>query len=244
MREDVNKIDSLLDNLGYELLDSSAAFAELASDYQPVASPAPQLNSEDLDHFDTLSIKLPANCFSDSANKETNWKQILCQMESSLSNGIVWLFDQEGCEAVNEQTYQGLFNTAISNLKEQQPAKSYLEMLAEFDSWTGTPLDILSPYGDIDFGHNIYADNFEVNVPISIVSQNEDIIVKANIPWVKANQFQSMDPYPSQLNLKSVLSLLPVRVNSREVKVTFENGEFRLEVPRVDEAKSNQKHVL
>ncbi len=224
-----------LDNLGYELLDPTAALAELANEPQYVPTPAPQLSAQDLDNFDTLSFAVPSAPITQVTQPDNpvNWNEEFRYLEASLSNGCIWSFDEDQSDEVCVQTYQTLFNSALDILNQQKPSKTTEEVLAEFDSWVGTPLDILSPYGDIDFNHNIYEDEFEVSIPVSIISQNEEIIVKANMPWVKAKHFKNSDHLPS-IDMKSVLSLLPVRVNSQEVKVSFVNGEFRLEAPRVE----------
>ena len=224
-----------LENLGYELLDTSAALGLSNVPWYPPA-PVAQLSAKDLDSFDTLSFAIPfAPITGQTAQPDNsiNWNEEFRHLEASLSNGCIWSFDEDQSDEVCVQTYQNLFNSALDILDQQKPSKSTEEILAEFDSWAGTPLDILSPYGDIDFNHNIYEDAFEVSVPVSIISQNEEIIVKANMPWVKAKHFSNMDTLPS-IDMKSVLSLLPVRVNSQEVKVSFVNGEFRLEAPRVE----------
>lgn len=221
-----------LENIGDNLLDPTAALAEICNEPQYTPDPAPQLSAEDLDRFDTLSFVIP----TPMTEHRNEWNEKLRFLEASLSNGCVWLFDEDRDEEDCAQTYQRLFQTAVDHLNQQQTSQSVEEVLALFDSWAGTPLDILSPYGDIDFNHNIFEDSFEVNVPVSIISQNEEIIVKANMPWIKAQNFKNLDDQAGiQVDLKSVLSLLPVRVNSQEVKVTFENGEFRLEAPRMEE---------
>lgn len=236
MKETIRIDMKQLENLGYELLDPTAVLAELANEPQYTPTHVSQLSATDLDKFDTLSFAVPSAPITNQVAKpanSVNWNEEFRYLEASLSNGCIWSFDENKSEEVCLQTYRNLFNSALDHLKQQQPSKSAEEVLAEFDSWAGTPLDILSPYGDIDFNHNIYEDAFEVSVPVSIISQNEEIIVKANMPWVKANQFKNMNTLPS-IDMKSVLSLLPVRVNSQEVKVSFVNGEFRLEAPRIE----------
>lgn len=245
MKNDLKDLLSQLNNLNYELLDPSTALAETDHEAPWFSNRfSVQLSWEDLDRFDTLNFKLPRSFkpSHSSARQSFNWREAAQFMEACLSNGITWGFDQEDYE-VNPETYQSLFNSAIEHLQAQQPAQSCEEILAEFDSWAGTPLDIMSIYGDADFGNNLFADRFEVNVPVSIRSEKEDVVVKANIPWVKFNGFKNVDLYPSEMNLKTVLSLLPVRVNSQQMRVSFVDGEFRLEMPRAEEA-SQKKEAL
>lgn len=243
MRESIKYDLMKLENIGYELLDPAAALAEICNEPQYAPAQSPQLSAEDLDRFDTVNFAIPSAPITNIiADSNVNWNEKLRYLEASLSNGCIWLFDEDRSDEVCAQTYEHLFNTAVDILNQQQPAKTMEEVLAEFDSWTGTPMDILSPYGDIDFNNNIYEDAFEVSVPVSIISQNEEIIVKANIPWFKAKHFNNLDNNPPQIDLKTVLSLLPVRVNSREVKVSFDNGEFRLEAPRMETETASAKH--
>ena len=241
MRNSINYELKKLESIGYDLLDPNAAVVEICNEPQYTPAPSPQLSNEDLDRFDTVSFAIPSE---PATSSDINWSEELRSLEASLSNGCIWSFDEEQSNHVGAKIYNNLLRSAVDILNQQHPQKSVEEILAEFDSWAGTPMDILSPYGDIDFNHNIYEDSFEVSVPVSIISQNEEIIVKANIPWVKAERFGNVDQNPLQIDLKSVLSLLPVRVNSRKVRVSFDNGEFRLEAPRVDiegDAKDNIK---
>lgn len=245
MRESIKYDLMKLKNIGYELLDPTAALAEICNEPQYAPAPSPQLSAEDLDCFDTFNFAISsAPIISIAADSSINWNEKLRYLEASLSNGCIWLFDEDQSAEACVQTYYCLFNTAVDHLNQQQPKKSMEEILAEFDSWAGTSMDILSPYGDIDFNNNFYEDSFEVNVPVSIISQNEEIIVKANIPWVKPKLFNNLENNPPQVDLKSVLSLLPVRVNSREVKVSFDNGEFRLEAPRMESRGEQVKHNI
>ncbi len=230
--------------LDVNILDPNLALAELYDQPQYIPSPSFSLSSEDLDRFDTLSIVIPAGPITDLNERHYNdLKEQLVALEASLSNGYAWYFEDLKADDTVEQTSRQFFQSAVDFLNQQQTTQNIEEVLALFDSWAGTPLDILSPYGDIDFNHNIfeYEETFEMNVPVSIISQKEEIIVKANIPWIK--QFENLDNKgAAQINLKSVLSLLPVKVNSQEVKVSFENGEFRLEAPRLDSNTSSAQH--
>jgi len=234
LKPDVSQLEKFEGNL----LDPNAALAEICSEPQYTPAPSPPLSAEDLDLFDNLSFVIPTGPIINTADQNsTNWKEQMRALEASLSNGYAWVFDDVHYEEFTEQSYQQHLQSAVDFLNQQQSDHKVEEVLARFDSWVGTPIDILSPYGDYDFHHNIfeYEDSFEVNVPVSIISQKEEIIVKANIPWIKARQFENLDNQAAtKINLKSVLSLLPVKVNSREVKVSFENGEFRLEAPRLE----------
>lgn len=232
-----------LANPGYDLLDPASAPVNV---YQEAGEPygfvSPQLSADALSQFDSFAIPGEWSLTpKHSTASISEWRQAARVMEANLSNGLVWLYEEDDNTPISPEMYHSLFNSAIDHLNSQQPVMSLTEVLTRFDSWAGTPMDILSPYGDFDFGHNIFGDGFEVNVPISISSENEEIVVRANIPWMKHNRIDSRDLYPSQLNLKSVLSLLPVRVNSQEMKVSFENGEFKLEMPRAEEDQSHKK---
>lgn len=158
-------------------------------------------------------------------------KAIYTQLEQAFSNGIVWETSADDF-VPSLELEKTFYNEAITHRNNTTTKKSLEEVLATFDSWVGTPIDILSPYGDIDFGNNIFADNFAMDVPVKIYSEKDDLVFKVDAPWMKVEAFDDVDLYPSQLNLKSVLSMLPVTVNSKELKASFVDGEFRLEVPK------------
>ncbi len=152
-------------------------------------------------------------------------------MDQYFSDGTIWGTDG-GDFNPNRRLWENS-NYGVVDLDKWTISDSALEeILYSFDNWAGTKLDILGPYGDIDYNNNIFAENFELNVPVKIYSEDDDLVFKVDAPWMKVESFDDVDLYPSKLNLKSVLAMLPVTVNSKELKASFINGEFRLEVPK------------
>ncbi|MGI5880680.1 MAG: hypothetical protein ACOX6L_08820 [Syntrophomonadaceae bacterium] len=239
MKNTIDLYLSELNQMVHDILDPNIAMDDAPVIYNgsSMFSDEP-LSDDDLDFFDTVSCTMFSNPVPKP--KATPTRTSLLDFASleqacriALDSGDFW-----GAGDM-ELDIMGILDTdfelAINHLAEECFTVSEEELLAQFDNWSGTPMDILSFYGDVDYGHNIYEEGFEMDLPIKIFSSNEDIIVKASVPWIKVDSFEAMDVYSNQINLKSVLSLLPVRVNSREMKVSFVDGEFKLEMPRIEE---------
>lgn len=64
--------------------------------------------------------------------------------------------------------------------------------------------------------------DFAFDVPLRICSIDNDVYMEADIPD---------DFFPGELNLKSVLTQLPERLNTGHMKASFKDGTFRLEMP-------------
>lgn len=217
------KFDTTLfaDLSSYNLIDPSLSLGEVYSKAPTSVDNKPS-TSNDIEAADNVSVK--PNLLA--LDKKAFFKQL----EMSFSNGIIWEAEDDNF-LPNPDVEKSFYLEAINHREEMTSVKSLEKVLAEFDSWAGTPLDILSPYGDIDLGNNIFADNFEMNVPVRIYSDAEDLVFQVDAPWMKMDTFEDV-VYPNKLNLKSVLSVLPVTVNSQKLKASFINGEFKLEVPK------------
>lgn len=175
----------------------------------------------------------PKNSSPEKKETCSYWKDVFHFMEAALSNGIILDISSEDIpeSSLYDSSYYG---EALQSLNTEL-AKAE-EVLKQFDNWTGTPVDIISPYGDITWGENIFApeDDITFEVPVKIYRKDSDYVIKANMPWIKMGEFSDV-PVDSNLNLKSVLAALPLRINSRQAKVSFVNGELKLKVPEAAE---------
>ena len=187
----------------------------------------------DIESFDCVSVPVLSGnrYFRGNGSMEHDWERFVNDIQTGKT--MFWDSYDDFILADLADTKSD-YHSAISN-RHLAGSKTLEETLAEFESWEGTPVDILSLYGDYEYGHNIFEGDFDMDVPVRIYASDEEVIVKANFPWIKSNSAENI--YPEKLNLKSVLSILPVRVNSQEVKASFVNGEFKLEFPK------EQKHI-
>jgi len=239
LKNTIDRYLSELNRVAYDILDPNFAMDETPIFYTGSSMfPDAPLSDEDLDLFDTVSWVMSPNPESESQKPQANTSLMdFASLEQAcrvaMDSGYFWGANDMDLNVLGKMDTD--LESAINHLNEECFPVSEEDLLAQFDNWSGTPMDILSLYGDVDYGHNIYEEGFEMDLPIRIFSSNEDLIVKANVPWVKFDSFEAMDVYSNKINLKSVLSLLPVRVNSREMKVSFVDGEFKLEMPRIEE---------
>jgi HSP20 family molecular chaperone IbpA len=79
--------------------------------------------------------------------------------------------------------------------------------------------------------------NFEMKVPLEIYGKDEELVIKADIPDIFFNSTNAED---QSLPFKSVLALLPERINTRQLKPTFVDGQFCLELPKREGKKNRQ----
>lgn len=238
MEKNLSEILNALNSVDFNIFDVDSAFEEsreIPFSYTPVA------DNVDIDAFDCVSIPtFSASAYVKKQNKaEHDWEAFAHDIKTG--NSMFWdSYDEFILADLAETNLDFLFPFMYEHIEEDQTLE---EVLAEFEGWTGTPVDILSIYGDYDYGHDIFAGDFDLDVPVKIYANDDEVVVKANFPWMKSNM--SEDIYPDKLNLKSVLSVLPVRVNSQEVKASFVKGEFKLEFPKeqteVTHRKTNSK---
>ena len=232
MKKTLNEVLDVLNNGNCNLFDADWESEEFQRE-NPVYSIG--VNTSDIDSFDCVSIRAQSTDYVRSEPKiQPEWKQFI----DDLKTGKTYFWDHND-DTAQKQQYEVSSPIIQNNLV---TGKTLEQVLAELDSWAGKSVDIFSCNDDLDVVPNIFAGDFKMNVPVSIYSQNEDVVVKANFPWLNTNSFENI--YPSELNFKSVLSVLPVRVNSQKVKASFINGEFKLEFPKESEQMEEKKRNL
>lgn len=225
MEKNLREILSVLNSKDFNIFDVDLAYEGI---HEELYSYSPDLETIDIDSFDCVSIPAySGNSYVKSQGiSEHDWAAFAHDIKAG--NSVFWdSYDDFLLADLSESNHELAFPFMYNHIEGNQTLE---EILAEFEGWTGTSVDILSSYGDYEYGHNIFAGDFDLDVPVKIYANDEEVVVKANFPWMKSNMNE--DIYPDKLNLKSVLSVLPVRVNSQEVKASFVNGEFRLEFPK------------
>lgn len=183
---------------------------------------------------ETFWVEEPGLSKNEKPENQSYWKDIFQFMEAALCNGIIWEVEPQEIPEKNEKEpvyYQAALQSLNNEMEKME------EVLTMFDNWAGTPVDILSPYGDISWGENIFAeeeDDLTFEIPVKVYRKDSDYVIKANMPWIKIGEFNDM-PLDPKLNLKSVLAALPLRINSKQAKISFVNGELKVEVPEAAE---------
>jgi len=76
-----------------------------------------------------------------------------------------------------------------------------------------------------------------MKVPLEIYGKGEELVIKADIPDILFNSANAED---MKVPFKSVLALLPERINTRQLKPTFVDGQFRLELPKREDKRNRQ----
>lgn len=242
------EIWAVLNTVSLDLLDPYRAYDEI-SQSSPALVFADHflVNEENLDEFDWSGIKFEGYGDSNHDYQVVNnqvqeiplsWTEICREIEASIAAGYFW--DEEPVE------YQAvpLINPLYSRLNRNNRREAKHDVSKLFRQWDRLPanvMDILSP-DDLIFENNYrIVNNFELNVPLKIYSQDEEFVIKADLPDIVFNNMATEEvAFPEQLNFKSVLAMLPDRINTKQLQPTFIDGQFRLELPKRDEQKAKK----
>ncbi len=236
-----------LNTVNNDLLDFDRVFSELEVKKSELAWSENLVPRDiDLDEFDWAGIKFKTRDFDadkvvlhetvkpDSFNSLEFYKSI----EAVISNGYLWEVEQDEYSLSPEFELSMGFNPRNHRRTDSQDIN---KLLRQFDRLSENEIDILSADDSIYETNYKVVNNFEINVPVKVYSEGEEWIIKANIPDIVLNNTSpGSDIFPEQLNFKSVLALLPERINTRQLQPTFVNGQFRLELPKREELRSSR----
>lgn len=243
-----NDIWNALNKVTLDLLDPYRAYDEL-NITTPNLSFADHFTAteENLDEFDWTGIAFEnynepehsyVNYTRKPAEKSMEWAALCQHVEQSIANGF--LLDTEPVETRFTPYVNPLYSRMpVSSRRE--PKQDIQKLLRQWDRLPANTIDILSPYDSVfESGHRLF-NSFEMNVPLKIYSQDEEFVVKADPSDIVFNMKAAGETgFPEQLNFKSVLALLPDRINARQLQPTFVDGQFRLELPKREEEKNTR----
>ncbi len=248
--EESNREDILaaLSKVSMDLLDPSRVFDEL-NQTSPQLSFADTFyaNEENLDEFDWTGIKFESSSDVEhdyevikSIHQEEplNWMDFCQYIESSIANGYLWEVEPASYLLTPQVN---AVRSNISRNKRHEQKQDVHKLLRQLDRLPTNGVDILCTDENIFEANYKVVNNFEMNVPLRIYSQDEEFVIKADLPNIIFNSPSADEVYfPEQLNFKSVLALLPDRINTRQLHPTFIDGQFRLELPKREEQKSKK----
>ncbi|CFX94837.1 Uncharacterized [Syntrophomonas zehnderi OL-4] len=225
------------------ILDINYAFEEIDPPVPVSMSVRFSTRNADLDDFDWAGIRFANYDYdmemkdftSDQPDPIINSKDFYRSIEAIISNGFFWETDDE--EFSPSPELQISLGIAPRKSDKQDPHK----ILRQFNRLPENEIDIFSTDDGIFESNYKVVSNFEVNVPLKVYSEDEDWVIKADLPdIVFYNVSPRDDVFPEQLNFKSVLALLPDRINVRQFKPSFVDGQFRLELPKREELRASR----
>lgn len=242
------EIWNALNKVTLDLLDPYRAYDELnAAMPNLIFADHFTATEENLEEFDWTGIKFEHNAEIDqsyldyarhSKEEPMEWAEICQHIEQSIADG--YLFDTEPVETKHAPYVNPLYSRVpVSSRRESK--QDVQKMLRQWEKVPSNIIDILSPYDNV-FENNYKAFNsFEMNVPLRIYSKDEEFVIKADPSDIVFNTIAAGETgFPEQLNFKSVLALLPDRINTRQLQPSFVDGQFRLELPKREEQKSKR----
>lgn len=242
-----DQIWAALSKVSMDLLDPYRAFDEL-DQTGPTLSFADYFyaSEENLDEFDWTGIKFDNNSDLDhdynviesTSQKELlNWTDFCQYIEASIANGYLWEADPAEYSLTPRVNF--VRNRHRTNRREAKQDTN--KLMRQLDRLPINKVDILSPDDSVFEASYKVVNSFEMNVPLKIYSQDEEFVIKADLPDIVFNSSSTGEAfYPEQLNFKSVLALLPDRINTRQLHPTFVDGQFRLELPKREDLKSKK----
>lgn len=230
MNEAKEKIEAIwedLNELRGGLLDIYQDFDQAPSCQTEFSSEKFIVSQENLDEFDWAGMQCHFVFDVDSSEpKQIDWNEVVASIETAIANGH--FMEPDASDYYPVRPYG-------SNVVRQSSAYYKGDtldtgfMLRQLNRLGDNNADILSlDDSAYDRSYNRIS-NFEMKVPLEIYGQDEELIIKADIPDILFNSNEAGD---MKVQFKSVLALLPERINTRQLRPTFIDGQFRLELPK------------
>jgi hypothetical protein len=224
-----------LNELDHGLLDIYQEYGE-APDYDSAFSSEKfNASQENLDEFDWSGMQYDFSLdLTKAAAKEIDWNEVNALIDTAIANGH--LMEPEAHDYSSRRYYgSNVLRSAGTYYKSDMHDKEF--MLRQLKRLEDNPGDILL-LDDIAFDRSYNkVSNFEMKVPLEIYGKDEELVIKADIPDIF---FNSANVEDIRLPFKSVLALLPERINTRQLKPTFVDGQFYLELPKREVKKNRQ----
>lgn len=231
-----------------DLLDPYRAFDELNQTSPKLSwSETFCASEENLDEFDWTGIKFEGSNDSNhdyeviasiGQDHPLNWEEVNQSIAGSIAKGYLWEIDPEEFSLIPQVN---TFRNRQSRINHRESKQDMNKLFRQLDRLPANGVDILGLDDNIFENSYKVVNNFEMNVPLKIYSQDEEFVIKADLPDIIFNSPSADELYfPEQLNFKSVLALLPDRINTRQLHPTFIDGQFRLELPMREEQKSKK----
>ncbi len=231
----VDVICQELNEMSHGLLDIYQDYNNVPNNHLMISSESFAISQENLDEFDWSGMQYDLHFDSaDTTPPEINWDEVNALIDTAIANGHLIEPDEADYSA---KRYYG------SNV--QRGAGTYYKgdtrdmnfMLRQLKRLEDNPADILS-LDDHAFDRSFnMVSNFEMKVPLEIYGKGEELVIKADIPDILFNSSNAED---LKVPFRSVLALLPERINTRQLKPTFVDGEFRLELPKREEKRTRK----
>lgn len=224
-----------LNGLSHGLMDIYQDYNDAPGNDLPFSSERFEINQENLDEFDWSGMQYDLNLdFTETAPQEINWDEVNALIDTAIASGH--LIEPEADDYSSKSSYG-------SNV--QRSAGTYYKgntrdmnfMLRQLKRLEDNPADIFSlDDSAFDKSFNMVS-NFEMKVPLEIYGKGEELVIKADIPDILFNDSNAGD---LNIPFKSVLALLPERINTRQLKPTFVDGQFRLELPKREDKRTRK----
>lgn len=230
MNEAKEKIEAIckdLNELKGGLLDIYQDF-DYAPAYQTeFSSEKFVVSQENLDEFDWSGMQCHFVFDVDSPEpKQIDWNEVIASIETAIANGH--FMEPDASDYYPVRPYgSNVLRQAGAYYKGDTLDTGF--MLRQLNRLGDNNVDILSPDDSIFERSYNRISNFEMKVPLEIYGQDEELIIKADIPDIL---FNSSEAENMNIPFKSVLALLPERINTRQLRPTFIDGQFRLELPK------------
>lgn len=224
-----------LDSLSHGLMDIYQEYGDAPVYNLSFSADKFEPTQENLDAFDWSGMQYSFSFdMIETTPQEVNWDEVCALIETTVTNGH--LMEPDATEFPSMRQYgNNVLRRASTYYKGDSHDKEF--MLRQLQRFEDNPGEIFSLDDSVfDKSYNLIS-NFEMKVPLEIHGQGEELVIKADIPDILFNSSNAED---INLQFKSVLAMLPERINTRQLKPTFVDGQFRLELPKREEQRNRQ----
>ena len=224
-----------LNELNHGLMDIYHEYGDAPVYDSTFSSGSFDASQENLDEFDWSGMQYNFNLdLTEPVSKEIDWNEVNALIDTAIANGH--LIEPEATDYSSRRYFgTNVLRSAGTYYKGDTYDKEF--MMRQLKRLEDNPADVLSlDDSAFEMSYNRVS-NFEMKVPLEIYSKGEELVIKADIPDILFNSTNAED---LQLPFKSVLALLPERINTRQLKPTFVDGQFCLELPKRESKRNRQ----
>lgn len=185
-------VKALMDLSPIDLLDTSNVYGEAANDNSYDLSCVFSYDGIDIDHYDTVSIKMP-DLFIDSGELR-DWSAIFVEIETYVQGKItedisdVVISDAQYKHRSTMTLVKGRKRRNLSSLEHGLFQASNPSTLNEGRAW---------------------AEGQTFNIPMRLYMENDELFFRINLTEIDLRDLERIGHLPHEMNMKSVLSLIP-----------------------------------
>jgi len=182
-----------------DLLDPTRAYMDIPQIKDYHISQLFTYEGVDLDSYDTVSIKMP-DASPIPVGSSPDWPTIFAEIERYVQN---FLTEDISDIVVNDVHYKPS-RSGMTLVRGTGHAKSR-SLFSGFEQGYAETQNIFS----FNESREAYGPGKPFNIPMQLYIENGELIFKVNLSGIDLRYLQELNHFPREMNMKSVLSLIP-----------------------------------